>query len=972
MDHMDNNNHHNNNGHHNEQRTKTPPINSSSSHHHNNDTLLASKIDVLLHQQHGSSNKTKKKNQSSNNKSNSNSSIRQVYANECQVIALILLSRIQDFNIYLQSWQRHLHLATRFLPSLVSLQQQQQQATVDDNDNNDHDYDYYYSLSLQQQPHWIRLISHLLSRFDQAAVAVAAVDDNDTTINVLPPSIVAVVDALTEILLTLLLLKKDEKIPSCESKSSSLLLPLQTHQHLLQRAHVEAIMSISRALDIAFSPASSSSSTTLMSVDRILSCIWVYYHDMVCHDTTANIMMTVTEQPLPFGATTTPTDHDDDDSKNEIKTIPNKEENFDIMLQTLTALWNKDDDDRDDDAPAETLSAQEKHDAAAAARLLDACWHILSLYGARMANSSSSSTSSSPTCTSANNTTLPCFWKLALEWWCSNKKSQKRPTDSDSYNHNDNNTNKVIVVDGAGHQGRHYLAWAEFLLQIIQQPGTHDKLQELLLLPVVAADSLKRVGDDDDNVVDSSSLSCNRSTAQNVFQLLLACIVSPEQQAALPLAAAAAADDDDHQNNTDKQQPQQQPNNRVLRPLAWTCLTNLLQSEKIGWDWLLLMETTTKSSSSSSSNQGRHLTTLVRLAVGEWKIQLGYYLVAGDDSEHGKASCKQQEKEEDCETLILVCGQFIVQTVQFVAQLAEGHGNDDSKRRAALPLLSATNITHLRRSLDEALDAAVQYLGLHPEQHGRVPQVDACVIRVLGSLLTEMNVFDQQQRRPQKQSRQQLPHQQDQDDNDESDNATLHALRIALELTTKSNKNTSKDSSGGGGEGVWLQEHEGYHALLPSLAYVLASAEGNEHCVQLLKDYNVLDRDILPPFLHSFWNQQRHENLETFASVVPWCCQVIELYVGLVTVVETEMLQADLIAWIRRVLPQLPLSLSSPASCEQQQVFVTSLESVVSCYVTLQGETQPPEPDFSIIQQALETCARCLPSEKEKCVHAVS
>jgi hypothetical protein len=916
--------------------------------HNNNDTILASKIDVLLQQE--------EEHQDNNDDESNNSRIRAVYyANECHVIALILLSRIQDFNRYLACWQKHHEQLLSFLQRrLVAQQQQQEQqeqqehqeevAAVDDSNDNNKDIeddnttteDYY---CLELQAHWIRLVALLLSRFDDQEVVVVAKDDDALLLRMSllssssPSSnsiVRIVVDALTEILVSFLLQTNETTISP------------HRYPDLPQQARVEAIKSLACALDIVLSSSPQHDAMLFDNADRILSSIWGYYHDAVISvrndsnnfDTTAKVQV----QVRPF--------------------IPIQEkQHYDVMLQTLTALWNNDnyEDDKNvvDGEPIETTMTSGTDAAnaavpAAAARILDACWYILSVYGSRMASFSSSS-SSSPTTTTTTatatttNTGLPTFWQLALDWWCRCSKNQ----------HHQATTTHM-----------HYLAWAELLLQMIQSPGTHDSLQFLLRLPADDDDFLNGgEGGEDDNDIDSSSSSNNScSTAQNLFQLLLACIVSPEQQAVVhrPLGSAdIIVLDDSHNAN------QQQANNRVLRPLAWTCLTNLLQSEKIGWDWLLLMEGTTKKSSSSSgsssSNRGRHLTTLVRLAVGEWKIQLGYYLVAGENTEHDKnSSNQQQERQEDCETLILVCGQSIVQTVQFIAQLADDvmdHDNDDAKRKA-VPMLSATSINHLRRSLDEALDAAVQYLGLHPEQHGRVPQIDACAIRVLGSLLTEMNVFDQHQhRRPQSQ-------QQGEGDSDENDNATLHALRIAMELTTKSNNTTSKASSGGG-ERISTGKHEGYHALMPSLAYVLASAEGDEHCVQLLKDYNVLDKEILPPFLHSFWDYQRQENLEAFASIVPWCCQVIELYVGQVTVAETEGLQSDLIAWIRRVLRQLPLSSATPVS-EQQQVLVKSLESAVSCYVTLQGETQPPEPDFSIIQRALETCARCLSSEKEK------
>jgi hypothetical protein len=142
-----------------------------------------------------------------------------------------------------------------------------------------------------------------------------------------------------------------------------------------------------------------------------------------------------------------------------------------------------------------------------------------------------------------------------------------------------------------------------------------------------------------------------------------------------------------------------------LRSTAWSTTATLLQS--YGWEWLLVGAVTTTSSGQDAKKadfgKASSLCTLVRLAVGEWKIQLSLLV---------DESCTLSE-----ERLLLVeaCAQVLVEDVNFVVQRAnrmdEADGDDDNSDKASLPL-SADALIYLRQSLDEALNLAVQYLGL--------------------------------------------------------------------------------------------------------------------------------------------------------------------------------------------------------------------------------------------------------------------
>ena len=151
--------------------------------------------------------------------------------------------------------------------------------------------------------------------------------------------------------------------------------------------------------------------------------------------------------------------------------------------------------------------------------------------------------------------------------------------------------------------------------------------------------------------------------------------------------------------------PQNDPN---LTALAWTTLAVMV--EAFGFNWMMLP-------GSGSLGNATSLCTILRLATGEWRIQLGR--VSVDEPSEGNTNI-----------ILDSCGRVIVAALHHVMHLAEKKKEKFQMQGAAL--------LHLRGSLQDALHATVQYLCQQHSKEG--PQAQAG--RVLGGLLTEFDVWD--------------------------------------------------------------------------------------------------------------------------------------------------------------------------------------------------------------------------------------
>ena len=317
----------------------------------------------------------------------------------------------------------------------------------------------------------------------------------------------------------------------------------------------------------------------------------------------------------------------------------------------------------------------------------------------------------------------------------------------------------------------------------------------------------------------------------------------------------------------------------LLRSLAWTSVAHLI--ETTSWENILVLDSTSGWSVS-----------IVRVAVGEAKIQLGW-IVSSDET-----------LSDDRQILIRATCRVLVQCVDLVRELTDSEPHDSDKESS--PVLTIASIQSLHRSLEEALDMAVQYLNLTDR---RVPSVDLSVIQVFGSLLTEFDVFV----RPHH-SRQYELTGEDTDSGDQEVNTTLLALSAAVEICPPTSR----------------------RQLLLGLVAVLASAEGDKRRVRSLLRNRVLESPTIG-LLKACWEE--HDNVDS--GVLDAASDTVALLLDVNPITPVTEVQSAILQWIRR-------------ECTRTTFNRTALDLSLACYVRLQGETPPAESDAAIIRHAYE------------------
>jgi hypothetical protein len=288
------------------------------------------------------------------------------------------------------------------------------------------------------------------------------------------------------------------------------------------------------------------------------------------------------------------------------------------------------------------------------------------------------------------------------------------------------------------------------------------------------------------------------------------------------------------------------------------------------------------------------------LAAGEYKIQLGGLL-------------GQARPTDEQGILIKATSQVVVQSMGLIRILTEEEAQgDEMDGTTVLPQFSAAAIENLHRSLEEGLDTTVQYLTL---SELRFAEVDISVIRVLGCLLTEFDAFL---------GRQQLsanPHDVSGDfpkqSDTKEDNAILAALSVAIKICPDDCRVD----------------------LLQGLTAVLASAEGEEGRTALLKENNVFADPTLE-LLASCWRRGRNET-----SVIVAACDAIEVLLDVLQVLPVDSIQDAMVQWLTPTITGEYTELGADH---------TALQATLGCYVRLQGEEPPAEPDASVIRRSYE------------------
>ena len=490
-----------------------------------------------------------------------------------------------------------------------------------------------------------------------------------------------------------------------------------------------------------------------------------------------------------------------------------------------------------------------------------------------------------------NSQALPWIWRpLLSQWWLLQKPSRSTVT-------------KNPITEG---------------MLRVRQTQAHAILLLLQTHCVQQQQQQQSQQDKDDPMVTTTPqqqlLWNNPDVAEDVTRLILSCVVS---------TSGHRAD--------------------ALRMQAWMTAVALVR--QAGYWWL---------GSSRVEPRGKPLPLLVRLAAGEWKIQLAAFLNQMEDKDKSLLPVSSMKtrptpirvsNDNDEQVLLIeVCAQFLLSIVNYLMQLSDDL-DDDNHEKSRLNIPSGDVIRHVRQSLNEALTVSVQYLGEVASRKGANATVDSAVIRLLAKLLMEFDVFAPAEPR----DRNRCMPMADQAGDDRGECATLQALRVAMEIAmmTSRKEDGEKSNDAEENDGADLMD-----CLLPSIAAVMASAEGESSRMDLLKDYGLLGNDsILYQFLLSFWTWSAND-----ATSVSWACQVTELWMSMERIVsDTSRLQSAMVQYLQRQL-NVAKSSSELSDCTEVE---GALSAAVGCYVTLRADKEPPgEPDATVLQQVLAFCAR--------------
>jgi hypothetical protein len=358
-----------------------------------------------------------------------------------------------------------------------------------------------------------------------------------------------------------------------------------------------------------------------------------------------------------------------------------------------------------------------------------------------------------------------------------------------------------------------------------------------------------------------------------------------------------------------------------LRGQAWFSLSSLVSAA--GWDWMLMAGGGSQSSGVALGSATK-LCAILRMASGEYKIQLNHRL-------YGSAATASAERRADRDSLAEECCRFLALSMEYVATLAEraDDENDDDDENdsdevqqdrkpsadAVQPTLSNAAIFHIRKSLHEALVCSAHYC---IERTSLSTECDFCVVRLLGALLSEFDIFLESR------------HAADVDD----EHAILNSLRTVLNL---------------------VRDRGACESLLPGLLMIFASSEGDKDRAAVLKPYLA---DFVGFF--EFWwastASQAGDDDWTLVNVQSTECawNVLELWHDVVAqtgvIVEVGAIQRGIVHLLARLLDR---------AADDQSRNVKAISSAVSSYLVLQGDVAPSEPEASTIRRAVDVLQRC-------------
>jgi urease accessory protein UreF len=367
-------------------------------------------------------------------------------------------------------------------------------------------------------------------------------------------------------------------------------------------------------------------------------------------------------------------------------------------------------------------------------------------------------------------------------------------------------------------------------------------------------------------------------------------------------------------------------NSLRLVKAAWTCTSTLMTN--LGGAWLF--------SGRDTMDTG---CAVLRLAVGEYRIQLGRILddVDDDDDDDGAEHAAPRDSTTVAVEVIQATARVIVETTRYIERCLD---SESGATTATVPW-SGDVVRHVQRSLHEAMDTSVQYLVLSPELR-RQSAVDAATIRVLAALWMELDSFTVpplssslpfDDSTPAKRS-----NSSSSDPLEPFHTTALSALCVALCVAADCTDH-----------GLQLRIE-----LLPTLAAVMVQAASNDDDDDT--DYGVVlhQHGVFGTGLVTFLQVYLDSVTTDLVSSVPWACQVLEQWMTMpvslrASRAEIQRLKSSLLSFMQRMI--LPCQRTSSAA-----ELANALSTTVGAFVALQGDEAPDMAEMHILQQVVLFC----------------
>jgi hypothetical protein len=411
----------------------------------------------------------------------------------------------------------------------------------------------------------------------------------------------------------------------------------------------------------------------------------------------------------------------------------------------------------------------------------------------------------------------------------------------------------------------------------------------------------------------------------NVLQLLLACIVATEPSQVNGVTFEA------------------------LRTTAWSFVGCMLTEFGCA-SFLVAAEEAT-----SRLGEARPLCTVLRLAVGEYKIQWTLRLGQEEKDELRKPDVAPPTLRPLAEvtalsalpqwTILESCAESIVAAVQFLTELADQMDDDIPYKNAQLAGVGEEGskgtkippdaILHMQQSIQEALLVAMQCL-IHAGPLARdtsdAPNHLRNAIRIVAVVISELDVFPI---------------------------STWNVAAVSLKMsrakddatTTSMEQQVQAVYAAMTHRVVWYSykdDVELHGLVVLCVLKVLATAEGDSDLLSLLHENGILGESLVSFIDRCF---RCYMNMGQFSSVLD-LCEIMELSVrlGERNSNASPQYQSFIVKYLQHRLSRLDRLNARPLSKET----ANALHALVDCYLSLHSEADVPVSHASTLRMVLE------------------